>query len=293
MTCFVVYFPGIITAIKTKRYWEESMYFKSTVNQNHISYQATAAVRSICSPLIEQTPVEFFYYGRNYHDGGALRLHTNGDYFSTWLQNDHAWSPTYLDEGWYLWNETDPNDQIQIREQQFHYGNGLTIIRSHDRYSEIFGFAPGAEQSMMNLMLNQREVFDRFSHYFNEAAGKIIDKAEQSLIYIPNKKIVPVQRSLKEEFDPQQLLDALPVKSVDVPGMGKISLSKRELICFKGLLMGQTAKLMSESLGLSQKTVETYIIRLKKKFNCSTKSELINLAWQLGIIKTTGTLISH
>ena len=54
-----------------------------------------------------------------------------------------------------------------------------------------------------------------------------------------------------------------------------VSLSYREAQIVVQLLFGRTASKMARVLGLSPRTVEFYLLRIKQKFNCQKRSELI------------------
>lgn len=53
------------------------------------------------------------------------------------------------------------------------------------------------------------------------------------------------------------------------------TLSERESLCVFHLCKGYTMKETAKVMGLSPKTVETYIDRAKQKFKCRNKAELI------------------
>lgn len=61
-----------------------------------------------------------------------------------------------------------------------------------------------------------------------------------------------------------------------------IEFTKKELDLAKGLSLGLTSKEISESTGLSIKTIETYRLRLHKKTHVSNTSELISYLYQIG-----------
>lgn len=64
-------------------------------------------------------------------------------------------------------------------------------------------------------------------------------------------------------------------------------LAKRELECLHFIIRGLTAKQIGKVLNLSFRTVESYIENMKYKFNCSSRSELIGKAIDLGYIHLT------
>lgn len=52
-------------------------------------------------------------------------------------------------------------------------------------------------------------------------------------------------------------------------------LTAREQDCLKGLLQGFTAKMIAKKINISHRTVEEYLVKIKEKFNVTTKSQLI------------------
>lgn len=63
------------------------------------------------------------------------------------------------------------------------------------------------------------------------------------------------------------------------------SLTYRESDVLKYLILGYTAKKTAIQLGISYRTVETYVETLKLKLQCSSKRELIEKTIRSGLIK--------
>ncbi|MDA9832101.1 helix-turn-helix transcriptional regulator [Gammaproteobacteria bacterium] len=62
-------------------------------------------------------------------------------------------------------------------------------------------------------------------------------------------------------------------------------LTGRELQCIMGFLDGQTIKAVALSLSLSPRTVEFYLKRIKDRFGCRTKVDLLNVISQFDLLK--------
>jgi DNA-binding CsgD family transcriptional regulator len=62
-------------------------------------------------------------------------------------------------------------------------------------------------------------------------------------------------------------------------------LSKREIECLYYLVKGKTAKEIARVLNLSPRTIEVNISKAKVKLHCNTRSQLINIAFNIQIIK--------
>lgn len=63
----------------------------------------------------------------------------------------------------------------------------------------------------------------------------------------------------------------------------QVWLTPREIDVFKSILLGYTAKRTATILRISPKTVESYIEKLRFKFNVNSKNELISNAIRLGL----------
>lgn len=250
---------------------------------NHISFRATGEIKRIAMPLLANSPIEFFYYGRNYHDGRALRLHTNNEYYATWAARHDPWKQSVIEEGFYLWDDIQSQAQIDTRSR-VGLGNGLLIVKEQGDYTEFFGFAPGVKENLSVMYLNQKEIFDRFILYFKEKAEKTIKQAEDDLIAFTPEYVYAEQQS-RPNVCMQKIKELMPIKTIDIPSIGKIQLSKRERSCLEHLLIGRTAREIAEHYELSPKTVETYINRIKQKLKCKTKSQLFQMALDVGIIR--------
>lgn len=55
----------------------------------------------------------------------------------------------------------------------------------------------------------------------------------------------------------------------------KVHFSKREAECMMRLLQDMLVREVADELGLSVRTVEYYIVNMRKKLGCRTKSELL------------------
>ena len=67
-------------------------------------------------------------------------------------------------------------------------------------------------------------------------------------------------------------------------------LSYRQAQCLAKLTKGKTAKLIARELELSPRTVEGYISILKGKFDCYSRSELIQWVFETDFVKLINQL---
>ncbi len=88
---------------------------------------------------------------------------------------------------------------------------------------------------------------------------------------------------LKEEYlrEYEQRLDATKLDLFD-------TLSNREREVMKWTALGRTSREIAEALGISRRTVETYLGSATEKLGIKTRSELVRYAVRVGLVSTEG-----
>lgn len=254
-----------------------------TLNENHISYQAEPDIKKLISPLSKLGAISYFCYGVNYPDTSGFSLHTHSGFYESWFENEFPFCGFHLDTGWYLWDNILPEAQINIA-RDFNIGNGIIHVKHlHDK-TQIFSFATRPEyKHVLDFYMNNLNFLKRFSQYFTRHADSIIQIADKQRILPPagmvlsnpehrkslyNKESFPlIQRFLNELNYPFNLL------------------SERESESYRLLIQGYSNTEISQKLGLSTKTVDVYINRIKTKLDCNSRKSLINKAHDSGIIE--------
>lgn len=194
----------------------------------------------------------------------------------------------------------------------FFMDTDLTMLDCNERSANIHGMTPTElKGENLNRLLNQSTITQlkknhsivtqqKTAHFFEEYAedksgflglylsikfplfssdqkimgiyGLGIKLASPELSNINNLvKMLPFVSSLNSS--PNQLKKILG--SSEVNG---IYLSKQETLCLHYTIEGKTAKEVALIIGLSYRTVESYLAHIKVKLNCRTKSELIDCA---------------
>ncbi|HET9843537.1 MAG TPA: helix-turn-helix transcriptional regulator [Gammaproteobacteria bacterium] len=257
------------------------------VPRTHVCIQSSIDVRQIAAPLFQYTNIHYFCYGRNYPNGGTFTLHTDVNFYDSWFIQEFPLVLSFLKEGLHLWDDCQNADLIRVRLNDFNYGNGLYIVRHFPEYSEIFGFAPAREQNISDLYLNNLDVLNRFAMYFKDKAYRIIERAEKDLIFVPKTMLIE-KEELASNNNLELLRNTTKIEMYALSPTLNLELTQREHESFKGFLQGQTAAQIASSLNLSPKSVETFLLKVKKKFQCSTRSDLLKRAWDLGILQSNG-----
>lgn len=246
---------------------------------NHISLTCESIVQEICKPLFEKTVINYFIFARFFKDGTHFCLPSNAkwhQYF--WEKGYNQMSFLRLKPGFHFWKLKNEFSQANIDAlKMFNMDNKFDYIVETKKYFDVFGFAtsPGQDE-VVDFYLNHIEMLKKFTLYFKEQAKdliKLASKKENLLfierskeIYIPGNKIkLPDFRLRKFEF-------------------GHVVLTEKEMTVLSLVMRGRSATDIAEFIHVSVKTAESYINAIKKKFNCSTREELFDTAYQMGIV---------
>lgn len=117
----------------------------------------------------------------------------------------------------------------------------------------------------MSKYLNHIDLFERFLDYFREKAKPLIERAMKEKIIIPNKFELAPKGLMYKDLDRQAFLNLLNPQHF----------SMREMECIRLLTRGYTHKMIAQELGISPRTVETYLEHIKEKTDTHTKGELV------------------
>lgn len=89
----------------------------------------------------------------------------------------------------------------------------------------------------------------------------------------PRYYLPPLDDPSSQDLPKQKSLDVTP----RLPLPGGLYLTHREAECMHWMLQGRTMKDIAKVLKLSPRTVEYYIKRLKDRWGCKSKKELLTL----------------
>lgn len=135
--------------------------------------------------------------------------------------------------------------------------NGATRINSMERTNTIDG--------VRDILVSEMRFVDRNGDILG-VKGSLVDITDLKLLKQPGY------------YDEVNQRYYLGIKE-----LGDVYLTIREMEVFKMVLKGWTAARIATTMNLSAKTVETYIVYIRRKFGAETKSELVAAAVQYGL----------
>lgn len=219
-----------------------------------------------------------------------------------YISNDQKLLEYYIDNG--LYNSCDyqsefstlsanktsvvfrEDESIKIVKVLHEYGwyHCLSLFKKCKDCIEVYSFGSALPGYSVKSYIANIELLERFIVYFQNKAAPLLG------LYDPRKFLIrqscSVATNNEESFDTriknflsQTCLNKFTIQSLD------INLTKREKTCLYLLALGRSSKVIADILSLSPRTVEIFIIAIKKKLGCAFKSDLINLAYDSGAMQ--------
>lgn len=254
------------------------------IQHNHFFLQSTQDILKISNPLICKSKIDIFAFGRAFEDGSIIILSNNADIITTRLKAPSGHSSLYYKEGLHLWNEFLPKEEFS-ELKNIGVSIGASIIKERKGHYDMFGFASSDARAGLNYFLNEQSALNKFAHYFSEEAEHIINSAynyryKQEISYKPDQEphvsLYFINELLEQDISTIYLNDSQSIR-----------LTEREKTCLEKFIKGKNTVAIGKELGISEKTVRTYLMRIRNKLNCSNNEELISILWNNQIISSS------
>jgi DNA-binding CsgD family transcriptional regulator len=259
--------------------------------QNYIT-KYSDRIQKVTAPLRERLDVGYFTYHRI---SGA-----EGRY--TVLVDRPDWAEHYVNARFYL---EDPylrhpdvyrsgccsiqsNGAEDYRKRILHDGReifnldySVLLIEKNRDFVEFFGFCASRGTSRLEeVALNCPAFLKAFALYFRKELSSVLQRMQEEAGSLIDLKGADFFK--KDPIDPTPRMEAL----LGELGMGTLTaqlsvLSPQEKKCLQRIGLGKSAKEIALELGLSHRTVESYIDHIRDKTSCSTTRELLTLAREL------------
>ncbi len=239
-----------------------------------------------------------FAYVKYTKDNETFRIGNHTEYTDMWFKlgiykkpatlnrlADQGTNPDSNQPKCYLWN-ADNTDLTQLR-RDVNMWNGASFYLH--RGDHIEGWALGGtleDHALPNFILNNQEAIKLFFHYFRSTASDLIDTSDKSKILL---KPITAEPELAENIcNSEHLAEFLRQIALNKyflrHGSESFTLSTRELDCLRHKNQGFSAKEIARLMGISYRTVETYLGNIK------VKSGLRNISQVLAVCKGEGLL---
>jgi DNA-binding CsgD family transcriptional regulator len=249
----------------------------------HPAFSNTQEIVDLCSPL-KNLGITAFSHLRTDHEGSFSGLANNPEFMKNYLTKGyyntdvHIKRNNYKSDNCLMWDAMECGGETQLMLQDAHdfsFKHIFTMIESHGEQCDYYHFGTDQTNPSINqTYINNIELLKRFIAYFNEnmANSSELMKAYQIKFAVENDAtgVQLKDSALLNNADEQRNLF---LEAIGFDGT-ELCLTQRQQECANLLLLGCTAQEMALQLGLSRRTVEDYINRLKKKLNVHNKTEL-------------------
>lgn len=244
--------------------------------EEHIAYQSADEVSEICKPLFEHFDMNYFAYFRIYHDQKMMGLLSDHEWFKYFIDHGHVYqNGKKLNAGLHLWDNTFSEEMLHDAKEHYDHEHGLYIISENKDYTESVVFATNAgNHDVFNAYFNQTEKLKQFAFYFKNKAARLIEQSEKQPIYFDK----PLHANAESEVELERFAEKLYLDEyVLATSNGCVTITPREFECTLLLADGKTAKEIARILNISHRTVESYLLHVRKKLDCHSKAEIVEI----------------
>lgn len=249
-------------------------------------------------PLARAFGLDVFFYNAIEENGQFASICTHADAMGNFWENhryhemDYYVSPSRLKEG-YFFLDYDGNYKkyMDSVSQAYPLYHPLLIIKKEGSKAHLFGFASKKPiPALPSLYLNGLAMLDSFiQHYLQtqKPLDPMLDIANlrgQKNFYC--KKYG--EESLPKQTTSRSLLTQLGVPTLLIHSAQ--TLTDREKEVLNAYLDHKSAKENGQELGLSYRTIQSYIANIKNKLGVLTRDDLFELGMRLkmaGFLRTT------
>lgn len=164
--------------------------------------------------------------------------------------------------------------------QKFGYKNTLHIVEREQDCQHLYTFAFDLnETEFLQLVINNINHLHNFISYYKTTSKDIIGEAKKPknhLLLPTSSNIVSNKKSIKNYCDFLEETDKKFVPIIHKDSGKPIKLSLQQYRCLSFVLRGCSAKEVAREMALSYRTVEHYIVAIRKLLSCDNTRELIS-----------------
>lgn len=235
----------------------------------------------ICTPLFENFGFTYFTYVRLMPNKKRVYITSSQEWIELYTENQMQNDPNHeekvmlpvLDKKCVSWNSYETND-VFYAGRQFGRKNGIYIHQKN----EIYMFAPEqGKEDLINLCISNQSILNHFIFYFKSNAIDILHSEETEKCMITSKYDKLITETAEEKRIKKFFKDTLLKKFYLMHNTRKISISRREVECLLYLSKGKPAGVVAQIMGLSIRTIESYLNNIKGKLDCFSKTHAMEV----------------
>lgn len=236
----------------------------------HYFSQVCEKVSAIAAPL-HPLQINFFAYLKTLPNQQHIWLCSHRAFTEYLFQENYSAKliqqvPPF--KGSILWSALEQEPIFSSAHSEFGIQSGMVVVEPNQNDIERYFFASMVKNSEVEAMYGfNRDVFQRFIHYFKDCAVDILSVAEeQALPIYHEEQDVSINKKHEKPQNVIQFFNQTPVKRFNINLNGKnIFIPKREAQVMAYMRKGLTAKEMARKMDISHRTIEFYRTNLKKR----------------------------
>jgi len=264
----------------------EKEVFSHNLNALKYAEETSKKIELICSPLFLNLGFTVFAYIKVLSDGRMLHLNSNPNWTKIFFENEfyneddcfHRIRKLVSSEGDKTFILSGPPAGKHLSAlYDFNIWNTYSIYKKREGYVEGWAFGTSRDkEDVINLYLKNSFIFNVFTLYFAEKAFDFTANAEDCNL-IKTKKSINTIEAIDDGCIDRFLDRILPTRFPIKFRGKKIIFSKREIECLSLLSSGHSVKETAALLGISPRTAEDHINKMKLKIESYSKNDLIRM----------------
>ncbi len=270
---------------------------KIFLKENHPFLSSSIDITEICKPFLLQFGISNFLYTKLFRNGSCIWLTNRADWLSHYCRMEYYQISTFeqninqYQSGTYLWYGIH-NKVLEDALKNFNIANGITIIEKSSNYCEFYHFSTNPSNlTIVSFYINNHDILRRFIFYFKDKAHKLLTNIEvKSKIILPMpatiNNLTPFNNSKDSQDQANKNFINIPCNKYYLGENYRFAvLTKREVECIEWLSKGKSAEEIGMILNISRRTVINHIENIKSKTGCCKTTQIVKIAYSLGMIK--------
>ena len=251
------------------------------IPEHHFYISCGYAIQEFSRPFFARHNINYFQFFRVYKDSSFIILTNQSGWLSYAMNikkmpvmstidaaviNPHSYN--------FLWDTYLPEEPLALAREQFNIANGICFVYRQKEWYELIAFAtPKQRYAAVDRYFNHYHELQAFILNFRHNAKSLLNTAYAHRLTLPD-----VMKDKNENILLNNLAHPLTTQSYPVSFNAiKSYITPQELKCLHELAKGNTVKQIAQELDLSARTIETYLTRVKSRFDIAYRKDLIKL----------------
>lgn len=240
--------------------------------------EAVKNINNFCeiTKKIKNNTITSFHYSEIYNDKTRIFLTENLYWFEKYHRYYFSISASAKlnneNSGFIAYPDFKEQKIFDIAKKDFEIDRPIFLINRTNEKREIAIFSVNTETNIYEFIYSNQEFLRKFFLYFKDKSKHLVKSVQKDREILPksinegnvlkNKDVISTE-NLTEEIDKYYVAEE------------NVFLTKREMLCIKYTVQGNSSKKISSILDVSERTVNEHLNNVKKKLRAKTKFEMV------------------